>query len=126
MRNMFTTQELPALLSTRRMTLGRMVKSSTMLLLSTIALLIVVLALLILFHHNINATKGYTLRSLERTRTELLMEQEVLNMRLTEAQSLGSIEQDHQLQTMVKAKVIDYAPVQDIKPEQVALRNISR
>jgi hypothetical protein len=86
----------------RRHSLGRMMSSSTVLLLVVIGTLIVVLALLILFHHNLNATKGYRLRSLERVRTELLLDQEVLNMRIAKSQALGTLENDPQIQGMKK------------------------
>lgn len=86
----------------RRYSLGRLMNSSTLLLLVVIATLIVVLALLILFHHNLNATKGYKLRSLEHIRTELLLEQEVLNMEIAKSQSLEAIQTDPQLQVMIK------------------------
>lgn len=103
---MFAFLKLPALASSdstpRRHSLGRMMNSSTMLLLVAIATLIIVLALLILFHHNLNATKGYKLRSLEFVRTELLNEQEVLNMDLAKSQALESIVNDPQVTAMLK------------------------
>lgn len=63
--------------------------------------LILVLALLILFHENANATKGYSLRRLESQRSVLLLEQEVLNMQIAEAQALERLQQDPQVQAMV-------------------------
>ena len=77
-------------------------RSSTVLLLFVIALLIITLALLILFHHNLNATKGYRLRTLEYGRTQLLLEQEILNMRIAESQSLESLQQSPQIRAMKK------------------------
>jgi len=88
--------------SLRRNSLGRMMSSNTVLLLVVIGTLIIVLALLILFHHNLNATKGYRLRSLEHARTELLHEQEVLNMQIAKSQSLAALENDPQIQDMQK------------------------
>ena len=76
--------------------------SSTVLLLFVIGTLIIVLALLILFHHNLNATKGYSLRSLEHARTQLQLEQEVLNMQIALAQSLETLQTDPQVVAMVK------------------------
>lgn len=76
--------------------------SSTALLLSVIGTLIIVLALLILFHHNLNATKGYKLRTLERARSQLLLEQEVLNMQIAKSQSLETLQEDPQVQVMLK------------------------
>ena len=75
-----------------------------MLLLVVIGTLIVVLALLILFHHNLNATKGYKLRTLEHARAQLLLEQEVLNMQIAKSQSLETLENDPLVQAMQKPK----------------------
>jgi hypothetical protein len=83
--------------------------SSTVLLLFVIGTLIIALALLILFHHNLNATKGYRLRSLEHARSDLLLEQEVLNMQIAKSQSLQSLQNDPQvnaMQKMLKPKYI--------------------
>ncbi len=87
----------------RRSSLGRLVTGSTMLLLVTIGTLIIVLALLILFHHNLNATKGYRLRSLEHVRNQLLLQQEILNMEIAKAQSLAVLQSDAKVQAMTKA-----------------------
>lgn len=70
----------------------------------SIGALILVLSLLILFHQNSNATKGYQLRNLERERSQLLLEQEVLNMHRAKAQAMEKIESDRQIQTMVEAR----------------------
>lgn len=79
-----------------------MVTNSTMLLLITIGTLIVGLALLILFHQNMNATKGYRLRSLERERSQLLLEQEILNMEVAKAQALDTLQSDPKISAMQK------------------------
>lgn len=78
-----------------------MVNQSTVLLMVSIGALILVLAMLILFHQNSNATKGYLLRNLDRERSQLLLEQEVLNMQVARAQAMEKIESDHQVQSMV-------------------------
>lgn len=96
------TSVLPSPLAIRKSSLGRMVTSSTMLLLITIGTLIVVLALLILFHQNTNATKGYRLRSLERERSQLLLEQEILNMEIAKSQALETLQNDPRIQAMRK------------------------
>ncbi len=95
-------------ISVRRNSLGRLMTSSTMLLLCTIGTLIIVLALLILFHHNFNATKGYRLRSLEYIRNQLLLQQEVLNMETARAQALATLERDPGVRMMVKTKKPKY------------------
>jgi hypothetical protein len=79
-----------------------------MLLLVVIGTLIIVLALLILFHHNLNATKGYRLRTLEHARAQLLLEQEVLNMQIAKSQSLETLQNDPQIQAMQKPKGTKY------------------
>lgn len=76
---------------------------STMTLLIVTGALIVLLALLILFNENYNATKGYKLRTLERERTQLLLAEEVLKMRMAEAQALSTFLRDPQILSMVKA-----------------------
>ncbi len=79
-------------------------------LLVVIGTLIIVLALLILFHHNLNATKGYKLRSLEHARSQLLLEQEVLNMQIAKSQSLDALQTDPQIQVMSKPGKLKYIP----------------
>lgn len=93
----------------RRSSLGRMVDQSTVLLMVSIGTLILVLALLILFHQNSNATKGYLLRNLERERSQLLLEEEVLNMQVAKAQAMEKIEADRQVQVMVPPRSVHYA-----------------
>lgn len=111
---------LPAALSVpRRHSLGRLMTSSTMLLLVVIGTLIIVLALLILFHHNLNATKGYKLRSLEHARTQLLVEQEVLNMQIAKSQSLSALENDPQIGAMRKPQKPKYGRGDSAIAEQV-------
>lgn len=101
--------------SQRRSSLGRMVNQSTVLLMVSIGALILLLALLILFHQNSNATKGYLLRNLERERSHLLLEQEVLNMQVAKAQAMEKIENDRQVQTMIPVKNPIYT--KNITPE---------
>lgn len=84
----------------RRLSLGRLVTQSTALLMACIGTLIFALALLILFHQNATATKGYELRGLERERSMLLLEQEVLNMQIADAQSLQRLQTEEQIQNM--------------------------
>lgn len=96
--------------------------SSTVLLIAVIGTLIIVLALLILFHHNLNATKGYRLRSLERARAELLHEQEVLNMEIAKSQSLDTLSSDPQVQAMLKTKNAKYIHSEEIPVEKVAIQ----
>ncbi len=96
------TSMLASFSPSRRTSLGRLMTTSTALLLSVIGALIILLAFLILFHHNLNATKGYKLRSLEHARTQLLLEQEVLNMQIAKSQSLETLQTDPQIESMQK------------------------
>lgn len=93
----------------KRSSLGQLVNQSTMLLMFSIGSLILVLALLILFHQNANATKGYMLRTLERERSKLLTEEEVLNMEIAQEQSLKQLKGDPQIQAMIDVRTVTYA-----------------
>ncbi len=101
-----------------------MVTSSTALLLTTIGTLIVILALLILFHQNMNATKGYRLRSLERERSQLLLEQEVQNMEIAKAQALETLEADGKVQSMRSVKKPQYIKTDSAVAQRNVLENI--
>jgi hypothetical protein len=98
----------PADSTPRRLSLTQLVDQSTVLLMVAIGSLILLLALLILFHENANATKGYRLRTLERERSESLLEQEVLNMRIAQQQSLETLQNDPRVQRMVPIKDPQY------------------
>lgn len=87
-----------------RSSLKHLVNQSTVLLMISIGSLILVLALLILFHQNATATKGYMLRNLERERSQLLLEEEILNMQVAEAQALHRLSEDALVQAMVPAR----------------------
>lgn len=66
--------------------------------------LILLFALMILFHENANATKGYRLRTLERERSQLLLEEEILNMQMAGEQALGHLQEDPKVQAMQPPK----------------------
>jgi len=85
-----------------------MVNQSTILLMFSIGALILILALMILFHQNATATKGYQLRNLERERSQLLLEEEILNMQVAESQALHRLSSDTVVQAMVAAKKLRY------------------
>ena len=85
-----------------------MVNQSTVLLMISIGSLILLLALLILFHQNATATKGYQLRTLERERSQLLLEEEILNMQVAEAQALHRLTEDSLVQVMIPMKNVHY------------------
>ena len=100
--------------------LGRMVNQSTAILTGAIGAIILTLALLILFHQNANATKGYTLRSLERDRRELLLEEEVLNMQIADAQALHKLNTDPIVTLMVPARSPRYVEGEETVARSVA------
>lgn len=81
-----------------------MVNQGTVMLMLAIGSLILTLALLILFHQNATATKGYMLRNLERERSQLLLEEEILNMQVAEAQAIRRLADDPFVQAMIPAK----------------------
>ena len=85
-----------------------MVNQSTVLLMFAIGSIIVVLSLLILFHQNANATKGYHLRTLERERSRLLLQEEVLKMELAKEQALQALQQNPQIEAMVEPRDVEY------------------
>lgn len=91
----------PAL--TKRSSLGKLVDQSTVMLMVAIGSLILILALMILFHENANATKGYRLRNLERERSQLMLEDEVLKMQIAQKQSLETLQNDGKVQAMQEA-----------------------
>lgn len=74
----------------------------------SIGSLILALALLILFHQNATATKGYMLRNLERERSQLLLQEEILNMQVAEAQALHRLSTDPLVQAMVAVRKPSY------------------
>lgn len=79
-----------------------------MLLMVVIGSLILLLALLILFHENANATTGYRLRTLERQRSQLLLNEEVQNMQIAQEQALERLQADPKVQGMVAPKAPQY------------------
>ena len=78
-----------------------------------IGTLILILALLILFHENANATKGYRLRTLELERSQLLLETEVLNMRIAQEQALERLQNDPRITTMLTVRNPLYVSADD-------------
>ena len=94
----------PASPPLRQSSMDRLIDHSTMLLMIAIGTLILILALLILLHQNATATKGYRLRKLERERSQLLLEEEVLRMHVAEAQSLGVLQNDKKIQATIPIK----------------------
>lgn len=93
----------------RTSSMERLIDQSAMLLMGTIGAIILILAIFILLHQNATATKGYRLRKLERERSQLLLEEEVLRMQVAEAQSLFALQNDKKIQAMTVMKNPLYA-----------------
>ena len=66
-------------------------------------ILVAIISLVYLAHANRNATKGYALKSLELKRTQLLTENEVWDMQISQVKSLQTLQNDPKIQRMVKA-----------------------
>ena len=86
-----------------------MMSISTALLLFATGTLIILLALLILFNENRNATKGYKLRTLDRERSQLLLSEEVLKMRIAQAQALDTFVNDPLILSMASVEKPQYS-----------------
>lgn len=94
--------------SMRKRTLSKKVEAGVTSLISVIVVLIAVISLIFLSHSNRNATKGYALKNLEMQRLELLTENEVWDMEISQVKSLDSIQSDPKILSMVKAKTPKY------------------
>lgn len=66
-------------------------------------ILIAIISLVYLAHANRNATKGYALKNLEIKRSHLLIENEVLDMQISQVKSLQTLKNDDKIRMMVKA-----------------------
>ena len=97
-----------------------MVNQSAVILTAAIGGIILTLSLLILFHQNANATKGYTLRTLERERSELLLEEEVLKMQIADAQALKRLEQDPVIALMIPVRGAKFVEGEETMAREVA------
>jgi cell division protein FtsL len=67
-------------------------------------ILIAIVSLVYLAHANRNATKGYALKNLELKRSQLITENEVWDMQISQVKSLQALENDPKIRTMVKAE----------------------
>lgn len=97
-----------------------MVNQSAVILTAAIGGIILTLSLLILFHQNANATKGYTLRTLERERSELLLEEEVLKMQIADAQALKRLAEDPVIALMVAVRGAKFVEGEETMAREVA------
>ena len=89
--------------SMRKETLSKKVEAGVTSLIFVVIVLIAVISLIFLSHSNRNATKGYALKNLEIQRLELLTENEVWDMEISQVKSLDSIQSDPKILSMIKA-----------------------
>jgi|GEM_PF-392672 len=66
-------------------------------------ILVAIVSLVYLAHANSNATKGYALKNLELRRAQLLTENEVWDMQISQIKSLQALQSDPKIRSMVKA-----------------------
>lgn len=66
-------------------------------------ILVAIVSLVYLAHANSNATKGYALKNLELKRSQLLTENEVMDMQISQVKSLQALQSDPKIRSMVKA-----------------------
>lgn len=83
---------------------------------STYIALLSLISLLLLYYVwilNVNATKGYNIRELEIEKKMLLMEKELLDVKIAELESLSTILWDDDLQNMEKIWDPEYLVIKD-------------
>lgn len=86
----------------RKRTVSTNIRFGVVSLLFLVVGLFTVMSLLYLMHFNSASTKGYELNRLENERQQLVSENEIQNMRLSEARALVTIEKHPIVQRMVK------------------------
>lgn len=83
---------------------------------STYIALLSLISLLLLYYVwilNVNATKWYNIRELEIEKKNLLMEKELLDVKIAELESLSNILWEDDLQNMEKVENPDYLVIKD-------------
>lgn len=75
--------------------------------------LIAVLGIYYVWTLNVNATKGYNIRNLEITQRNLLSEQDLLNVKIAEAESLDSVTSAPSTQVMQSVDTPGYLVLKD-------------
>lgn len=79
----------------------------------TMLSLISVLLLYYVWILNVNATQGYNIIQLEIEKKNLLMEKELLDVKIAELESLSTILSDKDLENMEKVEDPDYLVIKD-------------
>jgi len=83
---------------------------------STYIALLSLISLLLLYYVwilNVNATKGYNIRELEIEKKTLLMEKELLDVKIAKLESLSTILQDDDLQNMERIWEPDHLVIKE-------------
>lgn len=83
---------------------------------STYVALVSLICMLLLYYVwilNVNATKWYNIRELEIEKKTLLMQKELLDVKIAELESLSTILKDDDLQNMDKIENPEYLVVKD-------------
>lgn len=79
----------------------------------TLLSLIVCLLLYYVWILNVNATQWYNIRVLEREKKNLLIEKELLDVKIAELESLSNILQDEDIEQMEKVADPDYLVIKE-------------
>ncbi|MDD2487391.1 MAG: hypothetical protein PHS92_03405 [Candidatus Gracilibacteria bacterium] len=69
---------------------------------------------------NVNATKGYQIRNLEIERRNLAFEENLLNMKIAEVQSLSNISEDKTINAMETIDNPNYLVLKDVNLAYIA------
>lgn len=83
---------------------------------STYIALLSLISLMLLYYVwilNVNATKWYNIIELEIEKKQLLMEKELLDVKIAELESLSTILSDNDLQNMQKVEDPEYLVIRD-------------
>jgi len=83
---------------------------------STYIALLSLISLMLLYYVwilNVNATKGYNIRELEIEKKQLLMQKELLDVKIAELESLSTILWDNDLQNMQRVEDPTYLVIKD-------------
>jgi hypothetical protein len=88
-------------IGTKKRTLSRRIELGAASLICITVVMICTLSLAYLAHSNKIATRAYQLKSLEKEREALITQNELWNMKLSQAQALATIENDPKVASMV-------------------------
>lgn len=85
----------------RKRTLSQTIEFGAISLIVVTMVLICILSLVYLTHTNKIATRGYQLKQLEYERKQLITENEAWNLKISQAQSILTLEQDPKIAAML-------------------------